>query len=269
MRASGLGALLGVAALVGGVGVATADRPGKQKSPAASDPDRLELSAADRDELIVLHDGSGRYLVTARGARIDHDHLYYGDGKVFYQQRIYGGGSDGATGDVRRYFWEPRTGSRASFQRRKGDYMVHCGDRTTGLTQLPEDQARAMIDQGAFMKPLWKRQAYALSRDERGNYYYVDRLRDDYGGKGFRMFMGPKGRLKPQRMTNIVSDSEGDIFATRGGELRFILSRNESTWIRGKRRTELTNVPVERNVQMIYSELGVYLEPLGTPCDDL
>jgi hypothetical protein len=70
------------------------------------------------------------------------------------------------------------------------------------------------------------------------------------------------------KMTNVVSDSEGDIFATRTGELRLVLDKNESYWVKGKARTALKLLPLEDNVRLIYSELGVYAgEPLGTPCD--
>ena len=71
-------------------------------------------------------------------------------------------------------------------------------------------------------------------------------------------------------MTNVVSDSEGDIFSTKTGSLRLILNKNESTWIEGKKQRKLVLVPVEDNARMIYTELGVYTgERLGTPCDDL
>ena len=69
-------------------------------------------------------------------------------------------------------------------------------------------------------------------------------------------------------MTNLVSDSKGEIYATRSGELRFITSSNAAMWVKGKEKLELTIVPVEDNVPMIYGDLGVYEGSLGTPCDD-
>jgi hypothetical protein len=48
-----------------------------------------------------------------------------------------------------------------------------------------------------------------------------------------------------------------------------ILDKKEATWVRGKKRTKLTYVPLDANVYMIYAELGVYVERLGTPCDDI
>lgn len=71
-------------------------------------------------------------------------------------------------------------------------------------------------------------------------------------------------------MTDVASDSEGEIFATKTGSLRLILGKKESAWIQGKKTSPLTLIPVEQNYRMIYTELGVYSgAKLGTPCDDL
>jgi hypothetical protein len=76
--------------------------------------------------------------------------------------------------------------------------------------------------------------------------------------------------MKPLKMTNVVSDSEGDVFATRSGELRLVLDKKESAWVQKGKRQPLRSLPVEDNVQLIYSELGAYTgQPLGTPCDVL
>jgi len=90
---------------------------------------------------------------------------------------------------------------------------------------------------------------------------------DTLGGND-RIFVGPKGGLKELPMTNIVSDSVGEIYSTKKGELRFIVSQNAAQWVRGAVKTELTIVPVEDNVKMIYGDLGVYEGTLGTPCDE-
>ena len=69
-------------------------------------------------------------------------------------------------------------------------------------------------------------------------------------------------------MTNVVADSKGEIYATKRGELRFITATDAASWVNGNTKTELTIVPVEDNVPMIYRDLGVYEGTLGTPCDD-
>ncbi len=84
----------------------------------------------------------------------------------------------------------------------------------------------------------------------------------------FRLYSGPRGSMKPLKMVNVVSDSEGDIFSTKSGELRLVLDKKESAWVQKGKRQQLKSLPVEDNVALIYSDLGVYVgQPLGTPCD--
>src|SRR5690606_33895296 len=166
-------------------------------------------------------------------------------------------------------FWDPRVNHRASVNQSKGAWTVQCGKRETALRPLADEEAKKLVARAAFRKHPWKHEAYALARDDRGIYYYVDRLRVEHGGKGFRLFVGPKGSMKATKLTNVVSDSESDIFATKTGELRLILFKKAATWVSRKDRTELLNVPVLDNLPLVYSELGVYLGDLHTPCDHL
>jgi hypothetical protein len=110
---------------------------------------------------------------------------------------------------------------------------------------------------------------YALARDPKAIYYYVDRGATPATEKNFRLYRGPKGALKLQKMTDVASDSEGEIFATKTGSLRLILDKKQSSWIQGKTSENLTLVPVDQNYSLIYNDLGVYSgQKLGTPCDD-
>ena len=98
---------------------------------------------------------------------------------------------------------------------------------------------------------------------------YVDQAREPEGNKDFRVFRGQKGAVKPQKMVNIVSDSEGEIFITKAGKLRFVLNKSEKTWVEGKKETKLIDLPIDDNHVLIYTDLGVYTgQRLGTPCDD-
>jgi hypothetical protein len=84
--------------------------------------------------------------------------------------------------------------------------------------------------------------------------------------------VGPRGSLKLQPMTNVVADSEGEIFTTKSGSLRFIAGPGgrQSSWVKGKKVIKLVPIPVEQNLNVIYNDLGVYRgQRLGTPCDDL
>jgi hypothetical protein len=197
--------------------------------------------------------------------------FFYGDGETFWGQRSFGGGRDGDEA-FNRSFWEPRVADRAHsmFELRDKRYTLKCGDRQTTFTPVPEAEAASMIASAHFMRPRWKRQSYWLARDDKAQYYYVDRMREPEGNKSFRLFVGPKGSLKMQKMTNIVSDNKGDVFSTKTGQLRLVTSGTEGAWVQGKARTQLTIVPIEDNHVLLYKDLGVYTgEKLGTPCDDL
>ena len=261
----------GVFVLVSGLGLgfvlalaSTADAaPKKPKKD-----DKVDIAAVKAD-LVVLTDDDGETYVMA-GTWADEHYVFYGDGKTMYQQRIYGGGADGTTGRVDFSFWSPRANGNASIERTsKGDYKVHCGDEDFALKKAPDAVAKKVLDTAVFKKQLWKRQAQALARDDSGNYYFVDRLRDENGGKAHRIFAGPKGGMKLLPMTNVVSDSVGEIYATKRGELRFVTSTASATWIKGSAKTTLTIIPVEDNIRLIYGELGVYEGTLGTPCDEM
>jgi hypothetical protein len=226
--------------------------------------------AAVKSKLKLVSDGKGHYVALVP-FEISDEFMFWGDGKTFWQLRTYGGGAEG-TKSFDRVFWEPRVvqGYKAQFAFRDGKYQVQCDKRVTELKPVAEAESASLLDKARFVRPRWNHRAYALARDDQGNYFYVDKVREPEELKSFRLYAGPKGRMKLQKMINVVSDSEGDIFATRTGELRLVLGRSESFWVHGKSKQKLTLVPVEDNHVMIYTDLGVYTgEPLGTPCDDL
>lgn len=239
-------------------------------SPALADDDDAADISTVKPKLKALTDGKGHHIVLEPFGDT-YEHFYYsGDGKTFYKQRVRGGGRSG-TESFDRSFWEPRgVYGSTSFGFRNNTYTLECDKRRTEFKPLPDAEAGKLLDAGKFMNVRWKRQAYALARDNTGKYYYVDKMREPEGNKNFRLFAGPKGGLKPQKMTNVVSDSAGDIFATKTGELRLVMNKTETFWQAKKAQTKLIFLPVEDNATMIYSELGVYTgEKLGTPCDDL
>jgi hypothetical protein len=227
--------------------------------------DAVDISSV-KDTMKIVTDGKGHYMVFPPIEKLS-EFLFYGDGKAFWRQRTFSGGSEG-TIRFSRTFWEPRTRG-ASFELKDKKYWAECGERKVEMKPLTDAETKAMLGTAAFHGPRWTWRAYLLARDEDGKYYYVDRQREPEDSKNFRLFVGPKGNLKLQKMTNVVSDTEGDIFATKTGTMRLISGKNEFTWISNKSKLKLTKVPVEDNAAMIYSELGVYTgELLGTPCDD-
>ncbi len=72
-------------------------------------------------------------------------------------------------------------------------------------------------------------------------------------------------------MKDIVSDSEGEIFASRSGRLKLYLGKDGGAeWQSRKRTQKLTRVNVRENLDLIYNRLGVYIgKRHHTPCDDL
>jgi len=147
---------------------------------------------------------------------------------------------------------------------------VVCGDRETAWTRLPAERAREVLANAETRPTPFDREPYALARDRRGVYYYVDRGNTPDSREDFRVYRGRRGNLERLQMQDIVSDSEGQIFATASGSLRLLVDADDSArWIEGERPKELRRVPVEENYNLIMDQLGVYLgERLELPCDD-
>ncbi len=208
----------------------------------------------------------------------DSPGMHYGDAKQVHPvptpQLLSGG-----------WFFEPRhynEGYNSSFRgmdlrvfskvetnAEEGTCEVTCGTHTTALNLLPNDEMQSFVEGVEVVKAEPPRIPHALARDRRGIYYLVDRSQEPGRERDFRLYVGPLGNLKRQSMRNVVSDSEGEIFSSKAGELRFILGAEDALWITGKRQRKLLKVPIEDNWNMIYNRLGVYFgAKLGNPCDD-
>ncbi|HXU74533.1 MAG TPA: hypothetical protein VN947_34800 [Polyangia bacterium] len=232
-----------------------------------------------KDKMTVWTDGKKHFMALALTTDTDKPVFWSNDGKSFYAMRIIGGGSEGDDAHLAkmdRVFWEPRVDApyKASYDYKKDDKGAHfevtCDDRHAKLTALAPAEVGALVAAAKFYKPRWNHYAYSLARDNTGRYYYVDNVREPDHAKNFRLWAGMKGAMKLQKMTNVVSDSEGDIFSTKTGSLRLILDKHETTWMQNEKKVKLVFLEPSDNHIMIYTDLGVYTgEPLGTPCDDL
>ena len=61
--------------------------------------------------------------------------------------------------------------------------------------------------------------------------------------------------MKEMPMTNVVSDSAGQIFATKRGELRIIAaSQGKIQWRKGGQQTELVRLEPSENRYLVYRE---------------
>lgn len=233
----------------------------------AAEPEKLEVGDK-KAAMRVYTDGKKHYVVLSPDAsRALPEAAYWGDGKTFYKLRSPGGGGDRDNWSIS--LWEPRAEhGRSSIEFHEGVLRIDCSDRKTELQQLKAEEAKALVDGATFFGPRWQRLPYLLARDDKGTYYFVDMQRDVPGKKDLKLYIGPRGKLKAQQMTNIVSDSMGDIFSTKSGELRLIANNDELRWVAGKAEAKLTRVPVDDNHVLIYTDLGVYEgQQLGTPCD--
>jgi hypothetical protein len=251
------------------------------------------LSLDDRmtlEKTTVCTDGKSHYVVVAPSEKQSRQ-IYYGDAKTLHRVPLP---PWVLTGDS---FFEPRFLAKTKNSNFRGLDMrlyasvdtdvdkktcsVSCGERKTDLQILDAEAKKALLAKAAIEPPLHKRAPHRLARDNNGKYFYVDKGNTPETEKSFRLYVGPKGAMKLQKMTNAVADTEGEIFTTKSGSLRYVTDRqNPPTWIQGTKKTTLTVVPIEaadektgepiNNYQLIYNELGVYLgEKLGNPCDDL
>jgi len=239
----------------------------------------------------VCTDGKNHYVVVAPSEK-QSTQLFYGDGKTFYRVPLPPWVLSGDSFFEPRFFAKTRNSNfrgldmrmfaSVDYDAKKGTCSASCGERKTDLTILGEDAKKALLmGKATFEPPRHKRAPHHLARDDGGRYFYVDKGTTSDSEKNFRLFVGPKGAMKLQKMTNAVADTEGEIFTTKSGSLRYVTDRlNPPTWIQGGKKTTLTVVPIEgadpksdepiNNYQLIYNELGVYLgEKLGNPCDDL
>jgi len=232
------------------------------------------------EKTTVCTDGKGHYVVVTPQEQ-KGSQLFYGDGKTFFQvaETPFGVGgthfleprffNKTANSDFRGQDW--RVFSEVEVDAEKKTCAVRCGERTTPWTPMEPEPASKLLTGAKYEKNPQKYVPYALLRDTRGNYYLVEKGFHPEDEKSFRVYVGQKGSLKKQEMKDIVSDSEGQIFSTKKGELRLVVDRSQTPmWIEGaKKKVELKVVPITENLPMIYNELGVYTGArLGTPCDD-
>ncbi|TMQ03874.1 MAG: hypothetical protein E6J90_48845 [Deltaproteobacteria bacterium] len=253
-----------------GVVVAGAVVSGAAADPAPKPVDIKELKA----KAVVLQDAQGGTYVVFR---TDDPKVFYGpNAKTVYEQVIIGSSSDGE-GRWEFNTWAPRVpeGSHlGSLEHKKdGSYQKTCrGKDDAGLTELGGAKAQAILDKTAFVTMGIIRVPHLLARDDSGVYYYVDRLAKIYGGKGYRVFVGRKGAMKQMPLTDVASDSAGDVFSTKSGDLRLVRNSENNketmTWVKGGKRTELVFLDTDINSVVIFKDLGIYTF-LGTLCDNV
>ncbi len=247
---------------------------------ASADPAPKPVDIKDmKATMLVFKDADGGIYVVSR----DKDkRVFFGTGrdKLLYDQIIEGGA--GTQGEA----WHISVSApRATYpfmgavgRRLDLSFYRSCGGSDTAteaeLTQLTGDKASEVLDKFKFMTSTMVRRPYLLARDDRGIYYYVDVLRDRYGGGSHRVYVGKKGALKQLALTDVTSDSAGDVFSTKTGDLRLVhtvaggAEKPTAQWIRGEKKSDLIYLDTYMNQPLIYRDFGLYKIP-GTICGNI
>jgi hypothetical protein len=239
----------------------------------SKEPKPFVLDLKDlKDKLIVARDAAGgTYVVLPAGS---DSRAWYGTGKTLYEQILIGRSADGDAWSLN--VWAPRLAEirpGAIDRRKDGTFAKTCdGLEDAVLTQVTGDKAKAVLDKSIFMSPALLRRPHLLARDDSGSYFYVDKLATQYGGKGYRVFVGRKGAMKQMTLTDVASDSAGQVFSTKSGDLRLVRTEQENKsstlWVKGGKKTELIPLDTDANSPVIFNDLGVY-KFIGTICDNI
>lgn len=240
------------------------------------DPKPLATDIKDfKDQLLVLKDSAGgTYVVLPRSDKVDY-RAWYGTGKTLYEQVRRGSSTDGDAWSIS--IWAPRIAQLrpGSIDKKKdGTYFKSCdGEDDFVLSEVTGDKAKAVLDKYAFVSPGLVRTPHLFARDDTGVYYYVDRLTPRHGGKNYRVFVGRKGGMKQLALTDMASDSAGQVFSTKTGDLRLVHTTEGPTkpatsWVKGGKKTDLIGLDVDVNSPIIFNELGIY-KFTGSICENL
>src|SRR5579862_5320656 len=121
------------------------------KPKAKADDDGAPVTDDIKKGLIVLSDGQGIVIAVDKAWTDDH-WVFFGDGKTMYQQRVFGGSSDGSAGTWDYNFWSPRVGNGASLDFHDKKYILDCGEQKVELKKVPDADAKKMIDAAVWKK---------------------------------------------------------------------------------------------------------------------
>jgi len=226
----------------------------------------------------VCADADQKHVVVLGPREAAHKGMAYGDGKQMSWVRTPETLGDG-------WFFDPRQRNEKNSDDFRGldlrlfshvepdaktaSCKLTCGARETSLKLITGAAKNAILEGASYVASPMEREPYALARDKAGTYYFVDRGVTEATARDFRLYKGPRGKLRALAMKDVVSDSEGEIFASTSGKLRLVLGKQSAQWISGGTATLLL-LPLNENYGLVYNELGVYLTArLGVPCDDL
>lgn len=258
----------------------------------AGPPTRVEIPPEVRQHLLVFTNQHGRYLVVPTyGDRMPvalrnklKRNTFFGDAKHVYRQRIRNTLRRTKTGGFKVYISDFRMRIANLEVDAAGRAVMHCEQSKRPLVPLPPAQAQRFLGRVTAHPFFWTHEPHLLARDDDGVYYYVDRKaigrwgaqqRQTSGLRGFRLWIGRRGQMKPIKLRDAVLDAAGQIFLTKRGALHLDWKgrSRQIHWRRGKKRKPLTNVPVvgsQDTAILIHRHLGPYAGlRFHMPCEEL
>ncbi len=201
--------------------------------------------------------------------------IYAGSNELLFEQRYISGSTDDRAWTVSTEAPRARVQGEALVSEYSKGVFLTCNtqdDDSVELERLSSDAVNAMVAKATFRTSAVVRVPTTLARDEFGTYYYVDRLRKELGGQGYRVFVGKRGAMKPMPLVDVAIDTAGMVFATKTGALRLTIDAQKgppstATWTKGKKSTVLSPLDLFSSWYLIHRELGLY-GAMGALCDD-
>ncbi|HEY4182589.1 MAG TPA: hypothetical protein VGM90_37410 [Kofleriaceae bacterium] len=253
-------------------------------------PTKVELNPGKND-VVVLKDAEGGIYVVVGATQGDSGsrQVFYGKGKQLYRQRTLHASQDGTTGYWSIGVWTPRLSNFHDGEidhKQDGTFERNCGgEDDAALTEVTGEKAQQILSKSQFLSPLFVRRVRLIGRDDTGVYYLVDELNGENKGRGFRLFVGRKGALKQQPLSDIATDDAGESYTTKTGTFTVTFKHTTSTnvetdgevattatgtWVKGERRSPISMLDTrnQKNDVLVYKELGLY-DSLGTICDNV
>ena len=238
--------------------------PGGSEHPMTLTPEVLE-------RVQVFEDGSGNYVV--RDAQKESFAPFFaGRLERLYAQRIIGGGSEGNI-QWNEVFWDPRHGSNwlSSLNYSAGTLQLRCGDKVVTYQLLAPQPARDAMAKARFFDVRWQRTLYAVLRNDDAEWWVIDRARKGRAGaavraEDFRLYRGRRGNFDTLDLQDVISDGAGDLFFAKEGKL-VLASDKTARWETKDASMSLRWLDLGRAAGDTYGSLGLYQDPLGTPCD--
>ena len=233
---------------------------------------------ATRDRGLVIHDGKGHYIAfgvadpASREVPLTNV-LFYGDGKTFHRQPLKNSSRDTDKNQADWMIVDERLGlalDQSWLKLEKGAYSMRCRNTVTALQVLDGKEARTLLAKAVFKPVGMDREAYSVGRDGT-TYYLVDRGWQDSTSPDWHVFVGKRGAMKQQKLKDLATDADALVFSTSTGSLNVAKKLDAPmVWVpkRGKPVT-LADLPIDKNLALIYSDLGIYTSQFGVPCDDL